>query len=496
MTQAIPISQIVRVLPSVLSASGNAVNLNGLIVSQSAAIPNGQAIPFAIADDVASYTGAQSIEAEMANIYFRGFTNGTKTPGTLYLVRFNEQAASGSMRGASRASMTLDELRAVSGTFSIVIDGVQKDANVDLSDVTSFSDAAQTLGADLAADVTFDSLRQAFVVTSGTTGASSSVTSPGGLPVPGSPADVLGLTTAAGATVSPGADADDPGTFMANLVDRLTQNWALFTTTWEPETADKTEFSKWANSTGERFAYVGYDSDPNAKVAGSTTTWGYAVKQAEMEGTVPLFGDHTHAAFILGFAASLDFDRRNGRATLAFRTQSGLLPAVNSASDALALKANGYNFYGVYANSTASWNFMYAGVISGTWAWLDSFLNQIWLNANLQLAMVQLLMSINSLPYNPQGDSLVDAACLDPISKALNYGAIRTGIELSYSEVAQIQNALGFDASMTIQAKGFYLYIAPATADIRAARGSPPMTLYYTDGESMQALDLASVCVV
>jgi Protein of unknown function (DUF3383) len=276
----------------------------------------------------------------------------------------------------------------------------------------------------------------------------------------------------------------------------VTQNWALFATTWEPETIDKIAFSKWADSSGERFAYVGFDSDPQAKVAGSATTWAAAVQKAKMEGTVLLFGDQTHAAFILGFAASLDFDRLNGRATLAFRTQSGLLPAVDSASDALALKANGYNFYGVYANSTASWNFMYAGVISGTWSWLDSFLNQIWLNANLQLAMVNLLMAINSLPYNTSGYSLVDAACLDPINKALNYGAIRTGITLSDSEVAQIQNALGFDASTAIEAKGFYLYIAPASADIRASRGSPSMTLYYTDGESMQALDLASICVV
>ncbi|SDR17674.1 DUF3383 domain-containing protein [Paraburkholderia tuberum] len=491
MPKAIPISQIVRILPGVLAAAGSAVYLNGFILSQSARLPTGQAVPFADADDVGAYTGPQSIEAQMATIYFRGFQNCTRTPGQLYLAQYNEEPVSAWVRGASLAAMSLDELKQVSGPLAITVSGVDHSAEIDLSAVTSFSDAAQTLSTELGLAVTFDSLSQALVVTDVTTGAASTIAA-----ATGAAATALGLDAASGTTVSQGADAADPQTFMANLIANVTQNWALFATTWEPKTADKIAFSKWANSTDQRFAYVGFDSDPQAKVAGSTSTWGYAVKYANMDGSVPLCGDYTHAAFVLGFAASLDFDRLNGRTTLAFRMQSGLLPSVKNGSDALALKANGYNFYGAYANATTQWNFVYGGTISGQWAWLDSFLNQIWMNANLQLAMVQLLIGVGSLPYNTQGYSMVDAACMDPIAKAVNYGAIRTGIPLSESEKAQIQNMLGFDASTTIEAKGFYLHIAPATADIRARRGSPSMTLFYTDGESIQELDLASICVV
>ncbi|MGF6444392.1 DUF3383 domain-containing protein [Paraburkholderia youngii] len=496
MSKSIPISQIVRILPGVLAAAGSAVDLNGFILSKSSRLPTGQAVPFADAADVGAYVGQQSIEAEMATIYFRGFQNCTKTPGMLYLARYNEVAVPAWLRGASLAEMTLDELNAVSGPLAVTVSGVVHSAEIDLSAVTSFSDAAQTLSTELGLTVTFDSLSQAFVVTDVATGAASTISAAAGDAEAGDAAIALGLDAGSGATLSQGADPADPLTFMANLIDKVTQNWALFTTTWEPETTDKVAFSKWANSTDQRFAYVGFDSDPQAKVAGSTTTWGYAVKFANMDGSVPLYGDHTHAAFVLGFAASLDFDRLNGRTTLAFRMQSGLLPSVTNGSDALALKANGYNFYGAYANATTQWNFVYGGTISGQWAWLDSFLNQIWMNANLQLAMVQLLIGVGSLPYNTQGYSLVDAACMDPIAKAVNYGAIRTGIPLSNSEIAQIQNMLGFDASTTVEAKGFYLHIAPATADIRAKRASPSMTLFYTDGESIQELDLASICVV
>ena len=306
----------------------------------------------------------------------------------------------------------------------------------------------------------------------------------------------LGLDSGSGATVSQGADASTPGPFMSDIIANLTQDWALFATTWEPPVADKTAFSQWTSSTHYRFGYVGADSDAQAKVAGSTECWGYALKKLQLDGSVPIFGTTEHAAFILGFAASLDFARLNGRSTLAFRTQAGLTPSVTNASDAIALRANGYNWFGAYANAKQQFNFTYPGSVSGQWAWLDSYLNQIWLNANLQLAMITLLMHVGSLPYNAAGYAMIEAACMDPINAALNFGAIRSGITLSAAEIAELQNMLGFDASAAIEAKGWYLQIQDASAAVRAARASPPMTLVYTDGESIQQLNLASICIV
>ncbi|MGF6604580.1 hypothetical protein P3T23_009336 [Paraburkholderia sp. GAS448] len=491
MPNTIPISQIVRVNPGVLAAAGDAVDLNGLILTPSPYPPVGEALLFADAGDVSAYFGAQSAEAQMAAIYFAGFQNCTKTPGALYFAQYGLTAMPAWLRGASLAAMTLDELQAVSGEFSIVVDGVAHSATVDLSAATSFSNAAQILAADLSLDVTFDAQHQAFVITDNVTGATSVMSA-----ATGAAATALAMDAASGATASPGADPATPGPFTDNLIANLTQNWALFTTTWEPDLADKTAFSQWASSTTYRFGYAGFDSDPQALVAGSTACWGYGLRSQNLDGSVPLYGDGSHAAFVLGFAASLDFARLNGRTTLAFRTQAGLVPSVTNASDAVALKANGYNWFGAYANATSQFRFTYPGCVSGEWAWLDSYLDQIWLNANLQLAMIQLLMAVGSLPYNAQGYSMIEAACMDPISAAVNFGAIRTGIALSDAQVAEVQNALGFDASAAIEAKGYYLAIQPATPAIRAARASPPMTLFYTDGGSIQQLTLASIAIV
>jgi hypothetical protein len=560
---SIPIGQIVRVNPAVLSAAGSAIDLNGLILSQSAYSPIGAAVPFANKDDVAAYYGVNSVEASMAAIYFKGPNNKTKTPGKLYFAQYPAAAVAAWLQGASLAALTLAQLQALgSGTIALTVDGVAKNSSsINLAAIGSFSAAASAIqSAFTGVSCVYDSIKSAFILTSASVGAGavftgaiasstltvSAVTSgtlrvgqtisgtgvtagttitalgtgTGGAgtytvstsqtvastTISSAPSSItaatanafttgLGLTAAAGATTSQGAEAGSPNAFMSNLVTTVTQNWALFTSTWEPLLADKKNFSAWTDAQNNRFGYVGWDTDVNAKVANSTTTWGAYLKNTDSSGSVPVFGDQTHAAFVLGFAASLDFDRLNGRATLAFKGQSGLTPYVTDATAASNLKANGYNFYGAYATAKDQFNFFYAGAISGDFAWLDTFLDQIWLNANLQLSIITLLMNVNSIPYNSDGYAMVEASCLDPINAGLNFGAIRIGTTLSEEQKAIIQNALGFDGSQAIISKGYILQIVPATAQVRAARASPPMTLYYADGGSIQAIEMASIAI-
>ena len=490
MLGTIPISQIVSVKPAVLKAAGAAVDLNGLLLTEDTAVPAGAVKSFASADDVANFFGATSPEAIAAVVYFNGYTIATRTPGILHIAQYNSTPVAAYTRGGSLKGVSLDTVKAVTGSLSVTVDGAQKTAaSVNLTGATSFADAATRLSTALSALVTWDAVREAFVISSGTTGNASTISY-----VTGTAADGLMLSQAKGADLSQGADAATPKAYMDELV-QITQNWALFTTAFEPDLAGKKEFAMWANGRGNRFGYVAWDTDVTAKDPTKTTSFGYWLRQNKVQDTVPVFGDVSHAMFVLGFAASLDFDRRNGRSTLAFKYQGGLTPSVTNASDAAGLEANGYNFFGPYAAAKENFNFMYSGAISGEWKWLDTFLKQIWLNANLQLAMVHLLMGVGSIPYNSEGYAMIEAACLDPINAAINFGAIRTGVALSESQKAQIRNALGRDASGTIFAKGYVLQIDPATAAIRSDRRSPTMTLYYADGGSVQRLNLASIAI-
>lgn len=492
----IPFSQVVKVVPSVLSANGQAVDLNGLVLTQNAEAPYGSILQFATAADVQNYFGATSTEAAIANVYFAGFTNCTQLPGALYMTRYPEVAIAGWLRSGSLAGVTLGQLQAFTGTLAITVAGVVKTSGtINLSGATSFSNAATIIQAAFTSPgftVTYDSTQSAFVFTTTTTG----VTQTMSYAATGTLATELKLTAATAAVLSQGADIADPATFMAGIINQ-NQNWATFMTTWEAQSAEKQAFAQWSNSVQPRYLYVCQDSDPNVLVAASTSTFGDYLQTNQLIGTCPIFGDYTHSAFVCGYAASLDFTRLNGRATLCFKAQSGLVPSVANASEYAAVLSNGYNCYGAFGsnNPANNTNWFTPGSVSGKWLWADTYLNQIWLNANLQLALVNLLTQVTAVPYNAQGNSLIYSAALDPINAALNFGAIRTGINVSAAQAAEIQFVLGFNAAPTIASQGFYLQILEATASTRAARQSPPITLYYQDGEAVQQITLASIAI-
>lgn len=492
----IPFSQVVQVVPSVLSANGIAVDLNGLVLTQNSLAPYGSVLQFADAAGVQEYFGADSDEATVANVYFNGYSIGTQLPGNLLMSRYPETNIAGWLRSGSLANVTLGQLQAFTGTLAITVAGVVKTSGtINLTGATSFSDAAGIIQAAFTSPgftVTYNSTQAAFIFTTATTGATQTMS----FAADGVLASNLRLTEATSAILSQGANSGVPATFMANILS-LNQNWATFMTVWESDITEKEEFAQWSNSAAPRWLYVCQDSDVNALVANSSVTFGNYLQVNDLVGTLPIFGDKTHSAFVCGFAASLNFTRLNGRATLDFKMQSGLVPSVSNSTDYNAVLSNGYNCYGAFGsnNPVNNANWFTPGSVSGEWLWADTYLNQIWLNANLQLAMVNLLQSVGAIPYNTQGNGLIYAAALDPINAAVNFGAIRPGINVSASQAAQIQYALGFNAAPTIASQGFYLQIGEATASTRAARQSPPITLYYQDGEAVQQITMASIAI-
>jgi len=201
-------------------------------------------------------------------------------------------------------------------------------------------------------------------------------------------------------------------------------------------------------------------------------------------------------AFALGFAASIDFSRTNGRATFAFKAQDGVTATVTDEQITANLLDNGYSFYGSYATANDQFNFAYNGQMAGKFKWFDTFLNQVYLNSQLQLALMSLLTSVKSIPYNESGYSLIRAAMQDPIDSALNFGGIRKGITLSASQAAQVNSAAGLDVSDIIEAQGYYLQILDPGAQVRANRGTPVINFWYTDGGAVQKITLASIDIL
>ena len=337
--------------------------------------------------------------------------------------------------------------------------------------------------------VAYDSVSGAFVISSGTPGVTSTIGY-----ATGTLSTALALTSAAGAVLSQGAPIGVPATNMAAIIAQ-TQNFASFTTIFEPSTADCVAFAAWVNGTSNRYLYACWDTDINASLPAQTGTVGALIAAASYSGTALIYepSDLNHAIFLLGAVASLDFGRTNGRATMAFRSESGITPGVTSQIVADQLIANGYNFYGSYATANDTFNFFYPGTVSGPFEWIDTYVNQIWMNNGFQLALMDLATSANSIPYNAAGYAQIEAALDAQIEAALTFGAIRAGVVLSASQASQVNAAAGIKIDDIISQRGWYLQVAPASAQVRAARGSPTITFWYTDGQSIQKITLASV---
>ena len=346
--------------------------------------------------------------------------------------------------------------------------------------------------------VTYDTITGSFVVNSSSTGANSSVSYGSG-----TIAANLMLTQAAGAVISPGAAATNPTDAMNTIVAQTT-NWATFTTLFNPDVsgnANKLLFAAWANSqTGNEvnsYIYVPWDSDPTpTQSTTATASLGYILTQSGSNGTFPIYSPSqgtTIAAFFMGAVASINFDQLDGRIDPCFKSQGGLVADVTNATVSTNLQANGYNFYGKWNTANQSFSFLFPGSITGEFLWADSYVNQIWMNNQFQLAIMVLFTNVRSIPYNHAGYDLIRAALLDPIQAAGNFGAWRAGVTLSNAQIQEINGSAGFDVATTLQNRGWYLLIQDASPQVRAARGSPPCTFWYVDGQSVHKLNIASI---
>lgn len=346
---------------------------------------------------------------------------------------------------------------------------------------------------------TYSSQLGAFLITGGTPGTNGGTVSFAS----GSLATGLKLTEATGAARSPGANVMTPATGMDAAV-AITQNFASFTTTFECTTDQLVAFAAWADGQNDRYMYAMWDTDDTvATVQDDPATAGYLITAAEYSGTLMIYSPSVVgsdadagqkvAAFAMAIAASLDFAQTDGRTTFSFRSGTGIPAGVTSEAERNILIANGYNFYGTFATANDDFTFFNPGSLTGPFLWADSYVNQIWMNNGFQLALMVMLTSVRSIPYNPAGYAMIESALLDVVNLAVNFGAIRAGVDLSEAQAAQVNAAAGLRISDTIEQRGWYIQVRVASAEVRAARASPPVTFWYTDGQSVQAIDLASV---
>lgn len=494
----IPISQVVTMLPGVIAGGGTPSKLSGVVVTQDTSVPPSQILTFFDKDSVSDWFGPSAPETVMANMYFPGVVNGGQLPFELKFARNALADAPAGVYGADLGSLTLSQLQTLSGTLIVTTSTTFTSATINLATSTSFADAASDMTAGFTTPdfaITYDAARHRFLLLTTATGAAATCSA-----VTGTLATGVGLSAAAGAYLqATGVDADTPATAMARVVAQ-DMNWGTFSTSYAADLDDRLAYAAWNSGQNFQFAYFGWDQDAASITPDNAASFGAQVFAQPYQGTIPVYGTYELAGAFMGYAASINFDIPNGRTNLAFRQFVGAPSATASElSVANALLSNHYTYLGAYANAANTYTIAYNGATSGAFLWVDTYLDQIYLNRELQRAFFETMLAYPSIPYNQDGYTALYRGGADVAVASVTNGIIRQGVTLSQSQAQQVNaQAGGRDIATQLSTVGWYLLIGdPANvAQARQNRTSPTARFWYCDGGSIQALNVNSVAII
>lgn len=488
---AIPADFIVSVNPRVIYGGSGQLVMSGLLLTDNPLCTFPQLLSFPSADAVGSYFGVDSKEYALATNYFLGYDNSFRKPEKLYFARRGSIAMGASIIGAEISATYGDFQSIADGSFKISFNGTEQTyTGLNFSSAESLSKVAQVIQNAIIVNVpnstvVYSSVTKGFVITNGSTGATSTISYVTAGEEGTDISAMLGMTENSGAVISTGSDSMTPVQAMTNVIEN-TKNWVSFTCVDSMTSDEIMEYAKWNNAQGVSFLFSAYVSES----AATAQTVRNAIETAQYSGTSVVYGTAEYAVFIMAEAASIDWNRRQGVINFAFKSQSGLAAMVTDGTEASNLEAAGVNYYGRWATRNPEFVFLYNGAVSGKYKWLDAYVNAIWLRSAVQISCMDGLTMAGRVPYNEMGYTQISAWLQDPINQAVFNGVIDAGIVLSEKQKAEVYIEAGEDISEQLFTEGYYYQVEDPGASVRAERGTPIISVWYTYGGSVNKLNI------
>lgn len=494
-TMSVSLNKIVKINPGVLGVGNNGNTLYGLMLTKNGSLPASQISIFNNSDQVSTLFGGDAIENTLANVYFSGFTDSERTPDYLYMAPYYTGETRASLQGNNLSYLEPkngsppDAIRALSGAMTITIDGTTQNIDgLNFNNVNSLSDVASVLGTALGCTVVYSSATKGLIITSPKKGSSSSVGFATGLL-----ATDLRLSSEQGAVQSPSTSGQTLTDLLNGLRDQNTAFSSVFLS-WTPSVAERLELAIWATSMQEDVAVIINDTDNAAITQSKGASFAEQLGAKNYTGIVPVYNNLELCAFMSGIPASWDFTQTNGRFNTAFRRNPLVEPNVEINSEFDALYANGYNFMADMASATNKFKWLYSGIMVSIYKWWDSWNCQIWMRRQLQYNLALCLQSKGRIPYNTAGQGIIQTAIAPAIQQFIKFGAITTGVALDDTQVLALK-AVGLSQSQinSIGTNGYFLQIKMPSPFVRVNRGSPEINFWYTDGQSVQKVNMNSI---
>jgi hypothetical protein len=472
MAQGLNIGRLVRATVNLAPLAAARRGFGTLLIAGDSNVINGRDRIRAYVDleSVAEDFGTSAPEYLSASLYF----GQTPRPNQLMIGRWLRTATAGLIQGGilTTAEQAMANWTSITtGSFKISIDGVEQSVTgLDFSAATNLNGVASEINTVLTgATAAWDGSR--FVITSATTGASSSV---GYASAAASGTDIsaqLKLTSATALVPVPGYAAETPvecATALANLSGMwYGLTFAASTMPTDDQAVDVAAFIQGASIT-RIFGFT--ETDTRVLDAAWTTDMASRLKALNYTRSFVTYSANKYAvASMFGRAFSVNFSANRSTITLMYKQEPGVVAELLTETQAQTLKAKRCNVFVQYQNDTAIIQY---GVMSGQ-AYFDEIHGLDWFTDALQTALYNLLyQSKTKIPQTDAGQNQLVNTASNVCAEAINNGLVAPGQ----------WNADGFGQLERGQflTEGFYIYTQPMALQdqsIREQRIAPPIQI-------------------
>lgn len=471
MTAALPVSSVVNVQLLIAPVAAAARNFGSLLILGSTNVIDVTERLRLYADitSIANDFGTDAPEYKAALLFF----SQSPRPAFCYVGRWAQVATGGLLKGGVRstAQQAIDVFTDITdGSFVIDIDGTEQIiTGLDFSGETNLNGVASVITTELTGAVaTWDAVYSRFVITSATTGASSTI---------GYAADHVSGTAVAGllglvfGTASVPVDGVPPETLIdavQAMADKSGAWYGLMVAAAVATNADRVAVSAFIEAS-EPSRIVGWTTqeplalDPTngTDIASLLKAGGYSRSFVQYSSDSPYA-----VASVLGRAFTVNFGGENTTITLKFKQQPTVQPEALLLSQANTLKGKNCNVFVAYNNDTA---ILQEGVMSDS-SFIDERIGLDWLQNDLQNAVWNLhYTNTTKIPQTNGGMNRYCAVIEDRLEQARRNGLVAAGVWRG--------DAFGVLKTGDYLEKGYYVYAADVDLQSQADREARKATV-------------------
>jgi hypothetical protein len=424
-------------------------------------------------EDVATDFGLEAPEYLAAVLFFEQ----TPRPSTLMIGRWAKDATSGLLYGGAATQTIATWENITDGELKLSIDGTPRTGSgIDFSGVTTMTGVAALIDAEFSAwaSVTWDGNN--FVVTSDSTGATStvgySVTTAGGTDI----GSLMKMKVGEGPAPVDGLDSETPAECALILAQKSALWFGLtFAQILDPEipqeisVSDHLDVAALIEGLSIRRIYAVTTSDTQLPDPSYTADFAYQAKALAYKRTFTQYSTENINAAVsaLARAFSVNFAANRSTITLMYKQEPGIVAEVITETEAQGISGKNCNVFVEYVNDTAI--LQYGVMASGNF--FDEIHGLSWFEDAVQNSVYNLLYtSKTKIPQTDAGQNLIVSTIAGVCKEAVNNG-LAAGGQWNADGFGQLSRG-------DYLPHGFYIYTPPMALQPQAereTRAAPPI---------------------